>query len=188
MSTPQETGLPVDMSAEVRSALADGGPVVALESTIITHGMPFPANAQMAAEVEQIIRDHGAVPATIAVMEGRLKIGLSDGERDALAQTRGAMKLSRADLAFAVAERRTGGTTVAATMIIAEMAGIAVPIVAGIMPITNYTQLARFSDQCGAELPRWLRLRLAAFGETFWLLSGLCALALVAAWRLRDKA
>ena len=105
---------------------------MALESTIITHGMPFPENAEMAAAVEQIVLDGGAVPATIAVVDGRLKVGLSEAERNALAQVSGAMKLSRADLGFAVAERRTGGTTVAATMIVAALAGIKVFATGGI--------------------------------------------------------
>jgi pseudouridine-5'-phosphate glycosidase len=128
-----ETARPfIDVAAPVASALADGRPVVALESTIITHGMPFPENASMAAAVEQIVLDGGAVPATIAVVDGRLKVGLSEAERNALAQVSGAMKLSRADLGFAVAERRTGGTTVAATMIVAALAGIKVFATGGI--------------------------------------------------------
>jgi pseudouridine-5'-phosphate glycosidase len=121
-----------DIHAPVAEALAAGRPVVALESTIITHGMPYPDNAAMAKDVEQIIRDGGAMPATIAVVDGRLKIGLSGEEREALAKARGAMKLSRADLAFAVAEKRTGGTTVAATMIAAHMARIKVFATGGI--------------------------------------------------------
>lgn len=122
----------IDVAEPVAAALKEGRPVVALESTIITHGMPYPANAGMAADVEAIIVEDGAVPATIAVIDGRLKIGLSATERDALAKVTGAMKLSRADLAFAVAERRTGGTTVAATMIAAALAGIRVFATGGI--------------------------------------------------------
>ena len=122
----------VDIHPGVRKALDEGRPVVALESTIITHGMPYPDNSAMAARVEAIIASEGAVPATIAVMGGRIRIGLSDGEREALATTAGAMKLSRADLAFAVSEARTGGTTVAATMIAAHMAGIRVFATGGI--------------------------------------------------------
>ncbi len=122
----------IDISPEIRRALDAGRPVVALESTIITHGMPYPKNAEMAGRVEAIIRDEGAVPATIAVIDGRLKVGLSGEERAALARLQGAMKLSRADLAFAVAEGRTGGTTVAATMIAAHLAGIAVFATGGI--------------------------------------------------------
>ncbi len=122
----------IDIHAPVAEALKAGRPVVALESTIITHGMPYPDNGAMAANVEKIISDEGAVPATIAVVNGRIKIGLSDGERESLAMTSDAMKLSRADFAFAVAEGRTGGTTVAATMIAAHMAGIRVFATGGI--------------------------------------------------------
>lgn len=128
-----ETARPyIDVHAPVAAALAAGKPVVALESTIITHGMPYPDNSAMAANVEKIISDEGAVPATIAVIGGRIKIGLSDGERESLAMTGGAMKLSRADIAYAVAEGRTGGTTVAATMIAAHLAGIKVFATGGI--------------------------------------------------------
>ncbi|MEX0343934.1 MAG: pseudouridine-5'-phosphate glycosidase [Rhizobiaceae bacterium] len=121
-----------DFAPDVAAALEDGKPVVALESTIITHGMPFPDNAAMAGRVEEIIREGGAVPATIAVITGRLKFGLSDDERQWLAQQADTMKLSRADLAFAIAEARTGGTTVAATMIAAALAGISVFATGGI--------------------------------------------------------
>ena len=130
--TPDTARSFTDIDAPVAAALAAGKPVVALESTIITHGMPYPDNARMAADVERIIRDEGAVPATIAVIDGRLKIGLADAEREALARVTGAMKLSRADLGFAVAEGRTGGTTVAATMIAASVAGIKVFATGGI--------------------------------------------------------
>lgn len=122
----------LDVHAPVAAALAAGGPVVALESTIITHGMPYPDNAAMAARVEAIISESGAVPATIAVVAGQLKIGLTEDEREALARTDDAMKLSRADLGFAVAQGRTGGTTVAATMIAAALAGIEVFATGGI--------------------------------------------------------
>jgi len=128
-----ETARPfVDILPAVADALGAGRPVVALESTIITHGMPYPENSRMAADVEKIISDEGATAATIAVIGGRIKIGLSDGERESLAMTGGAMKLSRADFAYAVAEGRTGGTTVAATMIAAHMAGIKVFATGGI--------------------------------------------------------
>lgn len=118
--------------AAVADALERGAPVVALESTIITHGMPYPDNARMAASVEEIIAKEGATPATVAVIGGKLRIGLDAADRDALAQARDAMKLSRADLAFAIAEGRTGGTTVAATMIGAHLAGIEVFATGGI--------------------------------------------------------
>ena len=118
--------LPLDIEPSVQDALAGGRAVVALESTIITHGMPWPDNTAMAQGVEQVVRDGGAVPATIAVMGGRLKVGLTAHEREALAREKGAMKLSRADLAYALSAGRTGGTTVAATMIAAHLAGISV--------------------------------------------------------------
>ena len=130
--TPETARPFIDLHAPVAAALAAGRPVVALESTIITHGMPYPDNAAMAERVEAIIEEEGAVPATIAVVDGRLKIGLAPAERDALARTRGALKLSRADLGFAVAQGRTGGTTVAATMIAAAIAGIRVFATGGI--------------------------------------------------------
>jgi pseudouridylate synthase len=130
--TPETARPFIDIHAPVAHALAAGRPVVALESTIITHGMPYPDNGAMAADVEKIITDGGAVPATIAVVGGRIKIGLSDGERESLAMTGDAMKLSRADLGFAVAQGRTGGTTVAATMIAAHVVGIKVFATGGI--------------------------------------------------------
>lgn len=130
--TPETARPFIDIHAPVAEALASGKPVVALESTIITHGMPYPQNSEMAANVEKIIREEGAVPATIAVIDGRLKVGLSDAEREALAKTTGTMKLSRADIAFAVAQGRTGGTTVAGTMIAAQLAGIRVFATGGI--------------------------------------------------------
>lgn len=130
--TPETARPFVDVHPPVAAALAAGRPVVALESTIITHGMPYPQNSAMAAKVEAIVEAEGAVPATIAVVAGRIRIGLSDGEREALAMAGSVMKLSRADLAFAVSEGRTGGTTVAATMICAHMAGIRVFATGGI--------------------------------------------------------
>ncbi|SCX27877.1 Pseudouridine-5'-phosphate glycosidase [Agrobacterium sp. DSM 25558] len=132
MTKPQSPLLSIAYSQEVAAAKQRGAPIVALESTIITHGMPYPGNIQMAESVEQIIRDQGAVPATIAVIHGTLHIGLEKHELEALAQTTDAMKVSRADIAFAIAERRTGATTVAATMIAADHAGIKVFATGGI--------------------------------------------------------
>ncbi|WP_022707395.1 pseudouridine-5'-phosphate glycosidase [Paracoccus zeaxanthinifaciens] len=125
---------PLSFSPEVADALKQGRPVVALESTIITHGMPWPQNLEMAQKVEDVIREGGAVPATIAVMGGRIHVGLTTEELTALAQTPPdqAMKLSRADLAVCIANGRTGATTVAATMICAELAGIHVFATGGI--------------------------------------------------------
>jgi pseudouridine-5'-phosphate glycosidase len=119
-------------SAEVAAAQAEGGPVVALESTIITHGMPFPQNLETARAVEDNVRAAGATPATIAVMGGRLHVGLEDEALARLAQARDVQKLSRADLAVCLATGGTGATTVAATMIVACLAGIAVFATGGI--------------------------------------------------------
>lgn len=124
--------IPITYSAEVAAALADGRAIVALESTIITHGMPFPQNVDTARLVEQDVRDAGAVPATIAVMGGRLHIGLEAAELDALGQAQHVAKLSRADLAACIATGGTGATTVAATMIAAHLAGIHVFATGGI--------------------------------------------------------
>jgi len=119
-------------SDELCNARAAGRPVVALESTIITHGMPYPQNLETALAVEQTVRDNGATPATIAVLEGVLHVGLEAGALDALAQTPDARKLSRADLAVCMASGATGATTVAATMIAAALAGIEVFATGGI--------------------------------------------------------
>ena len=119
-------------SAAVAEALANGSPVVALESTIITHGMPWPQNLEVARQVEADVRANGATPATIAVLEGKLCIGLEDSDLEQLAQACGVAKLSRADLAVCMAQGRNGATTVAATMISAHLAGISVFATGGI--------------------------------------------------------
>ncbi|WP_085308284.1 pseudouridine-5'-phosphate glycosidase [Planktotalea arctica] len=119
-------------SKAVEAAQSAGTPIVALESTIITHGMPYPQNLEMARKVEATVRENGAEPATIAVLNGTLHIGLEDAQLEALAQTKGAAKLSRADLAVCMASGKTGATTVAATMIAAHLAGIAVFATGGI--------------------------------------------------------
>jgi len=124
--------IPLQFSPEVSAARAAGRPIVALESTIITHGMPWPQNVETARLVEQTIRDAGAVPATIAVMGGVIHIGLDAATLDALGKAQDVMKLSRADLAVCLATGRTGATTVAATMIAARLAGIAVFATGGI--------------------------------------------------------
>ena len=122
----------LDIAPEVQSTLGKRGAVVALESTIITHGMPHPQNVVTAREVEAVVRDNGAVPATIAIIEGRIKIGLSDAELVWLGTAKDVMKLSRADLPYAVAAKRHGATTVAATMICAHLAGIRVFATGGV--------------------------------------------------------
>ncbi len=124
--------LPLVYSPEVDAALKAGHAVVALESTIITHGMPWPQNVETARAVEAAVRDGGAVPATMAVMGGRIHIGLTDAELERLGQARDVAKLSRADLAACVATGGTGATTVAATMICARLAGISVFATGGI--------------------------------------------------------
>ena len=123
----------LDLHPEVADALAQGRPVVALESTIISHGMPWPQNAQTALAVEAEVRAHGAVPATVAVIGGRLKAGLNTAEIEHLGQLGHAVtKTSRRDLPFLVASGGTGATTVAATMIVAALAGIRVFATGGI--------------------------------------------------------
>ena len=124
--------LPFIRSSEVAAAITAGKPVVALESTIITHGMPFPQNLEVARQVENDIRASGAVPATMAVLDGTLCAGLEPEQLDMLAEARGVAKLSRADLAACMATGGTGATTVAATMIAARLAGIEVFATGGI--------------------------------------------------------
>ncbi len=134
--------IPLSFSAEVAAARASGAPIVALESTIITHGMPWPQNVQTARRVEAEVRAQGAVPATIAVMEGRILIGLEDAQLEQLGQAKDVLKLSRADLAACVAMGTTGATTVAATMICAHLAGIAVFATGGIGGVHRGAELS----------------------------------------------
>ena len=123
----------LELSTEVAAALDAGQPVVALESTIISHGMPYPRNVETALDVENAVRKGGAIPATIAVLGGRLRVGLDSDEIEHLGETgTDVVKCSRRDLPFAVARRFDGATTVAATMIIAAMAGIRVFATGGI--------------------------------------------------------
>ena len=122
----------IRLSPEAAAAAAAGQPLVALETTIVTHGMPWPENVATALGVEEVVRAAGAVPATIAIIDGEIRVGLSADELEALAKMTGVMKLSRADLAFALATRRPGATTVAATMIAAHLAGIRVFATGGI--------------------------------------------------------
>lgn len=120
------------LTDEVRQAVIDGRPVVALESTIISHGMPYPQNVEMAVEVERIIREGGAVPATIAVLEGRLRIGVEGEDLELLATSDAVEKVSVRDLPFVMSQGRHGATTVAATMRLASLAGIAVFVTGGL--------------------------------------------------------
>lgn len=120
------------VSEEVKEALKAGKPVVALESTIISHGMPYPKNVETALKVEEIIRENGAVPATIAILNGELKAGLTKEEIDYLGSANGVLKVSRRDIPYVVSSKKDGATTVASTMIIAQMAGIEVFATGGI--------------------------------------------------------
>jgi pseudouridine-5'-phosphate glycosidase len=119
-------------SPEVAAARTAGKPIVALESTIISHGMPYPQNVTMAQEVEHVIRAAGAVPATIAIIEGKICIGLVAEQLELLATSPDAMKVSRRDLPYVLSQGRLGATTVAATMICAQLAGIHVFVTGGI--------------------------------------------------------
>lgn len=122
----------LSFSKEVQEAKEQGKPIVALESTIISHGMPYPQNVQTAREVEEIVRSYGAVPATIAIMDGKIKIGLSEEELESFGNSNDVAKASRRDLPFLLATKRKGATTVAATMICAELAGIQIFVTGGI--------------------------------------------------------
>lgn len=122
----------LDINPEVKEALKNGNPVVALESTIISHGMPYPQNVDTALKVEKIIRDNGAVPATIAILNGKLKVGLTGEEIEYLGKAKNVFKTSRRDIPFIIAKKSDGATTVASTMIIASLAGIKVFATGGI--------------------------------------------------------
>jgi pseudouridine-5'-phosphate glycosidase len=117
---------------DLAAALQSGAPVVALESTVIAHGLPRPQNLQTARKMESVVREEGAIPATIAIVEGRLVVGLSSEELSSFAQAENVVKVSRADLATVLAQRQTGATTVAGTMLIAARAGIRIFATGGI--------------------------------------------------------
>ena len=130
------------LSQEVKEALKNNSPVVALESTIITHGMPYPDNVAMARSVEDDIRAAGATPATIAVLNGQLHVGLNADQIEALSTATAPLKLSRADMALAMVGGKTGGTTVAGTMIAASLAGISVFATGGIGGVHRGAELS----------------------------------------------
>ncbi len=130
------------ISPDVKAALNSHQGVVALESTIITHGMPYPQNRDTALGVEQAVRDSGAIPATIAILDGEIMVGLNEEQLETLAKSSNAMKLSRADLAMALARKAMGSTTVAATMIIAQLAGIKVFATGGIGGVHQGAELS----------------------------------------------
>jgi len=120
------------IAPELRDAIAEKQPVVALETTIVSHGMPYPDNLATARALEETVRAVGAIPATIAVIDGVIRVGITSSELEFLASAKGVLKLSRNDLAYAVAKRKNGATTVAATMICAHLAGIRVFATGGI--------------------------------------------------------
>ncbi|RAK11915.1 pseudouridine-5'-phosphate glycosidase [Halanaerobium saccharolyticum] len=122
----------LEIKDEVKEALAAGKPVVALESTIIAHGMPYPQNIETALEIEDIIRDNGAVPATIGIIDGKIKIGLTKKEVEFLGESDEVIKVSRRDLPVVLAEKKHGATTVAGTMIAADLAGIKIFVTGGV--------------------------------------------------------
>ena len=122
----------LETNPEVRAALETGGAVVALESTIISHGMPYPKNVETALETERIIRENGAVPATVGIIGGKLKAGLTEDEIEHMGKSPDIAKVSRRDLAYIAAKGLDGATTVAATMMIARMAGIGIFATGGI--------------------------------------------------------
>ena len=122
----------LEFSKEVKEAIEAGKPIVALESTIISHGMPYPQNVQTAREVEQIVRDGGAVPATMALIDGKIKVGLSNNELEMFGNADNVAKASRRDIGYLLATKQLGATTVAATMICADLAGIRVFVTGGI--------------------------------------------------------
>lgn len=122
----------IDIKEEVLKALKAGDPIVALESTIISHGMPYPENVATARKTEEIIREGGAIPATIAIINGRIKVGLTDEELEYLGKAKDVLKVSRRDFPYVIANQLNGATTVASTMIIAELAGIKVFVTGGI--------------------------------------------------------
>ena len=122
----------LDIKPEVAKALEEGTPVVALESTIIAHGMPYPKNVETAIKVEEVIREGGAVPATIAIINGRIKIGLTEEEIEYLGTADNVLKVSRRDFPLVIAKKLNGATTVAGTMIAANMAGIKLFVTGGI--------------------------------------------------------
>lgn len=122
----------LEINPEVKEAIESGKPVVALESTIISHGMPYPRNVETALNVEKIIRDNNAIPATIAILNGKLKVGLTEEEIEYLGKAKNVIKTSRRDIPFIIAKKADGATTVASTMIIAALAGIKVFATGGI--------------------------------------------------------
>ncbi|MGO1370516.1 MAG: pseudouridine-5'-phosphate glycosidase [Senegalia sp. (in: firmicutes)] len=122
----------IEIKEEVRKALEENKPVVSLESTIISHGMPYPQNVETARKVEEIVRENGSIPATIAILDGKIKVGLTDEELEYLGKAKNVVKASRRDLPFILAKKLNGATTVASTMIISDLVGIRVFATGGV--------------------------------------------------------
>jgi len=156
----------LEIRSDVQKALNANSPIVALESALISHGLSYPQNLETAQVLEQVVRDNGAVPATIAIIEGKIRVGLTEGELERLATQKGVRKVSRRDLAIAVARGEDGATTVAATMCVAALAGIEVMATGGIggvhrgQPLARFS-LARSSADISADLPELAQTRVA---------------------------
>ena len=153
------TSLLLHITDEIKQALASGTAIVALESTIISHGLPYPENVTIAREIEQMVRDNGAIPATIAILDGEIKIGLSASDLEKLAHPDSTIiKVSRRDIGSVIARKANGATTVASTMIFAEMAGISVFATGG---IGGVHQGAETDFDISADLPELGRTNVA---------------------------
>ena len=156
----------LEIQPGVQKALNANSPIVALESALISHGLSYPQNLLTAQALEQAVRENGAVPATIAIIEGKIRVGLTEGELERLATQKGVRKVSRRDLPIAVARGEDGATTVAATMYVAALAGIEVVATGGIggvhrgQPLARFS-LARSSADISADLPELAQTRVA---------------------------
>ena len=159
----------IDYSLEVEQAIKNNDPIVALESTIITHGMPWPENLKTAKSVESIVREYGATPATIAVINGIINVGLEDKTLTELSTKRDVRKLSRADLAHSLVKKETGATTVAATMIIANLAGIKIFATGGIGGVHKFAEktfdISADLQELAKQIFQWSVLDLRQFLE-----------------------
>jgi pseudouridine-5'-phosphate glycosidase len=145
---------PLIFSSIVEHAINSSSPIVALESTVITHGLPHPQNQELAFEMERLIREYGAIPATIAVLDGEIHVGLTDSELERLAEEEDLRKISRRDFATALFKKESGGTTVAGTMFVAHRAGIKVFATGGIGGVHEVDRLDISSDlQALSETP-----------------------------------
>lgn len=148
----------IHFTPEIADALKAGAPVVALESTIISHGMPFPQNLEVALEVEKTVRDNGAIPATICIIKGQIHVGLSSDELEKFALEKDVFKCSRRDLGYVMSQKMTGATTVASTMMISSLAGISVFATGG---IGGVHRMAETTFDISADLPEFTKSNVA---------------------------